>query len=228
MQRDYLKFNISWQQSIKRLPIEKQGIMYNFVIDYAVLGIEPDDNTDESLRFMFYPIKEEIDKYNKRYMGHGGGAPKGNQNAKKQPKTTQSNPNQPKTIQTTEKDKTETEKERKSDIKRNTKEKEKTEKDFLTGGKSTRFAPPKKEEVLRYCQEINKVMNVDEFIDYYEMVGWTVGKSGKKMKDWKAAVRRWQEKPLNSNGNPKEELIHFGGDINDDDVESTKALFGIN
>jgi len=51
------------------------------------------------------------------------------------------------------------------------------------------FIPPKLQEVAAYCKE--KSYNIDprRFVDYYESIGWQVGKS--QMKDWKAAVRNW-------------------------------------
>lgn len=62
------------------------------------------------LKIIFIPIKEEIDKNQERYEkkcevnkenGKKGGAPKGNQNAKKQAKTTENNPTVEKTTETT-------------------------------------------------------------------------------------------------------------------------------
>ena len=36
-------------------------------------------------------------------------------------------------------------------------------------------------------------MNPQRFIDYYSSIGWKVGKTKKQMKDWKAAVRTWED-----------------------------------
>ena len=63
------------------------------------------------------------------------------------------------------------------------KEKEKTR----TG---ERFAPPTLEEVSAYCRERCNAVNAADFIDYYESIGWMVGRN--KMRDWRAAVRRWE------------------------------------
>ncbi len=52
------------------------------------------------------------------------------------------------------------------------------------------FTPPTPEEVLEYCREKGlEYLEPQEFIDFYESKGWLVGKT--KMKDWKAAARRW-------------------------------------
>lgn len=58
--------------------------------------------------------------------------------------------------------------------------------------KRTRFAPPSVEEVQAYCQERNNGIDAQSFIDYYAARGWMVGKT--KMKDWKAAVRTWENR----------------------------------
>lgn len=49
---------------------------------------------------------------------------------------------------------------------------------------------PSVEEIRDYCAERKNNINADEFFDYYESVGWMVGK--KKMTDWRAAVRTWE------------------------------------
>lgn len=54
------------------------------------------------------------------------------------------------------------------------------------------FSPPTREALQQYCREMNYTMNVDSFMDYYDAKGWIIGKS--PMQDWKAAVRRWYRK----------------------------------
>ena len=60
-----------------------------------------------------------------------------------------------------------------------------------------RFVPPTVDEVRDYCQERGNMVDPQRFVDYYSSNGWMVGKT--KMKDWKAAVRTWEqrEKPQN-------------------------------
>lgn len=55
-----------------------------------------------------------------------------------------------------------------------------------------RFSPPSPEEVTAYCMERGKGVDGARFHDYYTANGWMVGKN--KMKDWKAAVRSWEQK----------------------------------
>lgn len=64
-----------------------------------------------------------------------------------------------------------------------------------------RFTPPSVDEVREYCNEINATISPDAFVDYYAAQGWIYGKSGKQMKDWKAAVRNWQRREKTTTGN---------------------------
>ena len=92
----------SLRETIEPLDNVEKGILFQGILDY-VNGIEP--SLTGALKSIFIPIKKEIDnneiKYQKRCEtnqenGSKGGAPKGNQNAKKknnqdQPKTTENN-----------------------------------------------------------------------------------------------------------------------------------------
>lgn len=53
-----------------------------------------------------------------------------------------------------------------------------------------RFTRPSHEEVSQYISDNGYQVNPDAFIDFYDSVGWVIGKN-KPMKDWKAAVRNW-------------------------------------
>ncbi len=58
--------------------------------------------------------------------------------------------------------------------------------------RSKRFIPPTVDEVRDYCFERGNSIDPQRFVDYYTSNGWMVGKN--KMKDWKAAVRTWEQK----------------------------------
>lgn len=68
--------------------------------------------------------------------------------------------------------------------------------------RAKRFTPPTLEEVTHYCLERANSVNPQRFINYYEMRGWQLNK-GVKMKDWKAAVRTWEQqdfrRPIKTN-----------------------------
>ena len=57
--------------------------------------------------------------------------------------------------------------------------------------KKGRFTPPTVTEVREYCKQRNNGVDPQRFIDFYESKGWYIGKN--KMKDWKAAVRTWEQ-----------------------------------
>lgn len=66
--------------------------------------------------------------------------------------------------------------------------------------KSTRaspFKPPEFNDVHAYCNQRNNSVNPQKFIDHYTSNGWMVGKN--KMKDWKAAVRTWEQNDYAAN-----------------------------
>jgi len=60
-----------------------------------------------------------------------------------------------------------------------------------------RFKKPKILDIENYCLERKNKIDAERFFNYYESKGWMVGKN--KMKNWKAAVRNWEnmrkEKP---------------------------------
>ena len=58
--------------------------------------------------------------------------------------------------------------------------------------KRKRFVPPTLEDVSEYCKERNNGISAQAFIDYYSARGWKLGKD--TMKDWKAAVRTWENR----------------------------------
>lgn len=55
-----------------------------------------------------------------------------------------------------------------------------------------RFVPPTVEEVADYCRERGNGIDAQHFVDFYDSKGWMIGKN--KMKDWKAAVRNWEQR----------------------------------
>lgn len=81
--------------------------------------------------------------------------------------------------------------------------KDSLDKDSIEKEKKTakRFTPPTLDEIKAYCQERKNGINPETFYDFYQSKGWMVGKD--KMKDWKAAVRTWENRNKTSNDKPK-------------------------
>ena len=62
--------------------------------------------------------------------------------------------------------------------------------------KRTRFSPPTVEEVSAYCKERKNGVDPQRFVDFYASKGWKVGQN--PMRDWKAAVRTWEQRDNNT------------------------------
>lgn len=77
----------------------------------------------------------------------------------------------------------------------------------LQEGKRKRFTPPTLQEVFDYCYERGNNVDPQRFIDYYTSNDWYVGKT--KMKDWKAAVRTWENNGYNNKPKKAQELDGF-------------------
>ena len=98
----------------------------------------------------------------------------------------------------------------------NDNEESSTNRKRIVNGSSKRFVKPTVEEIAEYCKERQNKINPQSFFDWNESKGWRVGNS--PMKDWKAAVRTWEQREKanapakkmvryfypDENGNPKE------------------------
>tara|TARA_S200002703_G_scaffold98191_1_gene84879 strand:+ start:2577 stop:3227 length:651 start_codon:yes stop_codon:yes gene_type:complete len=75
--------------------------------------------------------------------------------------------------------------------------------------KKKKFIKPTYEEVKAYCDERKNEINPQNFIDSNEQKGWLVGKTRTPMKDWKAAIRTWEQnrKPEAIDHNPAKGAI---------------------
>ena len=58
--------------------------------------------------------------------------------------------------------------------------------------RSPRFSPPSVDEVRAYCRERGNKVDPERFVNFYASKGWKVGRD--PMKDWKAAVRTWEQR----------------------------------
>jgi hypothetical protein len=59
-----------------------------------------------------------------------------------------------------------------------------------TSGTGRTFVKPTLVEVQAYCTERGKGVDAQKWFDHYESNGWKVGRN--PMRDWKAAVRKWE------------------------------------
>ena len=61
----------------------------------------------------------------------------------------------------------------------------------IYNNKLIKFKKPTIKEIEDYCLERNNSIDSRYFYDYYESRGWLIGKT--KMKDFKAAIRLWEQ-----------------------------------
>ena len=177
--------------------IETRLMVYEAVVEYGILGKVPDFSTVDPLGLIdgiFAAIKYVIDSTKSKRVhisnerskaGKNGGAPKGNQNARKQPKTSKTN----KTSVDVDVDVDVDEK-----IKKLSNEsKESADKPRKVAAKRAAFVAPSPQEVKDYISEKGYAVDAQRFIDFYEAKGWMIGRN--KMKNGRAAVRTWTRRP---------------------------------
>lgn len=212
-------FYPSFRKQLRAIKNEKiKLLIYEALADYGVCGIEPDFSDIDPLgtvEALFVPMRQEIDKAKARYIanvenGKKGGAPKGNRNAAKQPKSSEINPKQPKTTENNLDKDIDNDKYKENLVSLRKQEKK-------AAGAATRsraFVCPTEEEVRAYFQE--KSLNGDpmEFYDHFTANGWMVGGKS-KMKDWKAAARNWSRRATDFNRPKATELKDTTKFVND-------------
>lgn len=64
-----------------------------------------------------------------------------------------------------------------------------------------RFVKPTADEVRAYCAERGNRVDAQAFVDFYAAKGWKVGSA--PMKDWKAAVRTWEQRDTAQRQSPR-------------------------
>lgn len=189
MERDSFVFYRSFFEALSCLDKEQKADCLDAIAKYALDGEESD--IDGIVKALFVSIKPQIDANNRRYAnGCKGGKPKANQSVtKSEPKAnqdvTKSEPNENENVNDNENV--------------NVKEKESKKKSADKPHRS--FVPPTVEQVREYCQERKRGVDPQAFVDFYASKGWFVGKN--KMKDWRAAVRTWEQR---SRGQPKSKI----------------------
>lgn len=149
--------------------------------------------------------------------GKAGGAPRGNQNARKQPKSSQTSgdkQNKPTDTVTVTVTDTDTREQHLGSIS-----------PFERGGhlrprSQKRFVPPTLGEVAAYCQERGNAIDAESFVAFYTSKNWYVGKN--KMTSWKHAIIMWEKRegegrgrPTSGSGNPFLDMVREGG-LDDD------------
>ena len=197
-EREAFSFFRSFRDAVEFADPAEQLILFKAIVNYGLDGTEPDVETFSRLGQMCWTfLKPNLRSgFNKFVNGCKGGAPKGNQNARKTTKE------QPKNKQkTTEKQAIYNENKNEN---KNLREEKDTKKKVAT--KRAAFVAPTRDALCAYLAEKDlKNVNPDAFMGYYESNGWRVGKN--PMKDWRAAARNWNARH-NEFANNKNTMHH--------------------
>ena len=175
--RSHLKVYFDFEVKAKEYDDAEKGRLLLAMLRYAKDGTE--GNLTGNERFVFPVFKAQIDEDIRVYEtkvsnGSNGGRPPVNN---RKPKETENNRTEPNETETAKKEERRKKKEDKRDS-------------------IGRFTPPTIEQVTEYCRERNNGVNPVKWFNYYTANGWKVGKN--PMKDWKAAVRTWEEGESNN------------------------------
>lgn len=200
-------FYESFYDAIEHLPDKKRLKLFDAITKLALRN-EEIELKDEEKR-LFCLIKPQVLANLKRYNdGKKGGRPK-KENIDKlitsgfeNEKTSgfeNGKPNKNKNVNKNENvNENENEEEKEKEI-----HKEKKSKSFS-------FNPPTICDVQEYVDEISSHIDANDFVDYYTMNGWKVGKN--PMKDWRAAVRHWtRRKKTEQVKKPYYNPVEYGG-----------------
>jgi hypothetical protein len=188
MARSHLKVYFDFDERTEELNDIEKGRLLLAMLRYAAEGQKPDLRGNE--RFCFPGFKKDIDRDIASYASKVENGIKGGRPAKNKPNETENNltkPNETENNLNLKNKNEEEEQEQEKEEDRRTKSKVKA---------LSRFTPPTQEEVMAYCRERGNQVNAQRFVDFYAAKGWKVG--NQPMKDWKAAVRTWEQR----DGNP--------------------------
>ena len=148
---------------------EKLGELFRAILEYKTTKKQPVVSVDLLVVFKFIKNQLDIDeeKYNKKRLknsenGRKGGAPKGNQNAKKQPKTTQNKHNDNDNVNDNVND---------------------------NANANVYVYIPTKKQVAEYAEQIARHIDVDMFFEYYGSSNW-LDSDGLPI-NWKQKVIQW-------------------------------------
>lgn len=191
---DKFTFFASYYEAIEELDDKTRLKVYDMICRYALYGeiIESENPIEKSL---FTIIKPFIDSSEKRRSGGRKGGL-----SKKQSKIQEDNQGSLQgSLQASlqNDDKVAYENDVSNKNKNKNKNMNKNMKENMKENKRGGFSPPTLSEVQAYCKERNNNVDAETFVNFYQSKDWYVGKN--KMKDWKAAVRTWENKSRQEN-----------------------------
>lgn len=78
--------------------------------------------------------------------------------------------------------------------------------------KNAKFLQPTIDQVIEYCNERQNSVDPVKWLNFYQAKDWMIGKN--KMKDWKAAVRTWENNNSNQTNGTGKQKQQFGNNSN--------------
>lgn len=192
MSREYIPLFLDFNDSTQDLTDEECGRLVRSIVDYAN-GKEYESRLTGAEKIAFRFLKGAIDRNQaiSEVRAKAGASKK---------KSEQTETNENKTQQTATN----------SLNNNNNKNKNNNKNNNVIAAKaaSARFIKPTVEEVRAYIAERNKGMTSEDaevFVDFYESKGWKVG--SQPMKDWKAAVRTWEQRNNNKSSTQTKKVV---------------------
>ena len=189
MEREQFTFYRSFLAGISRIKNKTARCeAYDSIVLYALNGEEPDlEKLSDMAALAFVMAKPNLDASRKKAEAGSRGGSSGSSNSDKQTASKpEANASKPEAREAEANPKQE---------KEQGQEQGQDKEQMLYAREragASRFVPPTVEEVSAYCQERRNRVDPAAFVDFYSSKGWKVGSS--PMKDWKAAVRTWEQR----------------------------------
>lgn len=192
MANEYVPMFFDWIEVTEELTDEEIGRLTKAIILYA-RGDDYQDQLIGNERILFPSFRRQIDRAQglsakRADAGRAGAGAKQTAATASKPQQTPANVSKPEQTAATA-SKTAKEEEYKEEYKN---DKEGDEVPPSPPKAQKRFTPPPVEEVSAYCRERGNTVDPQHFCDFYAAKGWKVG--NQPMKDWKAAVRTWEQR----------------------------------
>lgn len=185
MANKYVPIFFDWKETTVDLTQEQKGNLIDAVVDYASVERSESDilsDLDGMERVAFRFLKGQVNRYLELSETRSRSASRSKQ--------TEANLSKPQQTPTN------------SQNKNNNNNNNKNNNNNSIAAKATerKFQKPTVEEVRTYIVERNNgltAQDAETFVDFYEAKGWKIG--NQPMKDWKAAVRTWENKRKGGN-----------------------------
>lgn len=200
MEREQFTFYRSFLAGISRIKNKTARCeAYDSIVLYALNGEEPDlEKLSDMAALAFVMAKPNIDASRKKAeSGRLGGTSKGEANGKQTGSKPEANDKQPESKEEESKPEARAAEANPKQEKEQGQEQGQDKEQMLyarerAGASRIVFRVPTVEEVSAYCAERRNRVDPAAFVDFYSSKGWKVGSS--PMKDWKAAVRTWEQR----------------------------------